>query len=340
MRKQRHIEDVIKRINRSKMRSYGYTDFSNRSFHRHENAKMAANALSRKARYAESNARENSADKSLTLYTNQKCPDCGKIFSSLSNLYRHQKVSHSGLRYSCASCGKKFTCRISLQRHERVVHEGLRCDTCQRIFTSELHKAEHQCPGLRREKSVACKICGSSFSCTSNLNKHVRLLHANNMTEFRHTCQFCQRKFETIEEFVDHVQSVHSACSNCGETLASDLNLSDHLAVCMGTGNHGSVTTLQTKHRLQRTVDQSKSRQPLSCLHCNKVFSTSSNLRKHIRVIHDNMRFECKPCSKAYACKEQLAQHVAKVHQGLMYRWVECSCCTCLEHRWRNICEW
>lgn len=308
------------------MRSYSNSDFSNRSSHRYENFKTTANALSKNAGSIDRDAHKNSADRSVAQFTNYKCPDCGKIFSSLSNLYRHQKVSHSGLRYSCASCGKKFTCRISLQRHERVVHEGLRCNTCQRIFASELMKMEHRCPGSHREKSVTCQICGSSFSCTSNLNKHVRLLHADNMTDelsgavSRQACQFCPRRFESAEELVNHAHSVHSACSKCGETLLPDLNLSEHLAVCSGAFNNGSMTKLQTKHKLRKMIDQPKSRQPINCLHCDKVFSTSSNLRKHIRVIHDNMRFECNVCSRAYACKEQLAQHVVKVHQGLMYR--------------------
>ena len=105
----------------------------------------------------------------------QLCPKCSKVFSSLSNLYRHMKIAHQGHRYQCEDCDKRFTCNDSLQRHIRIVHEDLRCRDCFIIYHSRTDLDSHPCPGSKATDGATCPQCGKTYSCSSNLNKHIKV---------------------------------------------------------------------------------------------------------------------------------------------------------------------
>ena len=64
----------------------------------------------------------------------------------------------------------------------------------------------------------------------------------------------------------------------------------------------------------------------LHCNHCNKDFSNTSNLKKHLKrvqnnppvEIHDNIgskTFQCKLCGNYYSNNSNLKKHINKVHE-------------------------
>ena len=63
-----------------------------------------------------------------------------------------------------------------------------------------------------------------------------------------------------------------------------------------------------------------------NCQKCEKIFSGKSGLSRHIRSIHEGIifRYNCQMCDKTFANTENLTTHVNSIHGGTIYNCGKC----------------
>ncbi|XP_064455308.1 gastrula zinc finger protein XlCGF17.1-like [Ornithodoros turicata] len=133
-----------------------------------------------------------------------QCSDCGKTFSTSSNMHQHERLCHSVERklFQCSTCQKLFTTTSNLYQHQRT-HTGerpFRCTVCGRAFATSTNLRQHERTHTG-EKPFVCTVCAKAFATSTNLRQHHRT----------------------------HTGEKPFACEECGKAFASSTNLRQHL---------------------------------------------------------------------------------------------------------------
>ena len=167
-----------------------------------------------------------------------ECSICGKVFTRLDNLTRHQKFDciedkdnlgvHRESKFKCEQCGKQFSRLDNLRRHN-LVHQDesskFECKLCRTSFTAKTNLQHHErgifsSEGLAKNK---CDVCDEEFCTSKILRKHVNARH-------RHSCEQCGQNFTLKSSLDRHIASRHDvSCEECGKGCCNTNALKRHM---------------------------------------------------------------------------------------------------------------
>ncbi|CAL4128378.1 unnamed protein product, partial [Meganyctiphanes norvegica] len=234
------------------------------------------------------------------------CTECDEVFDTFMQLRQHCLVVHMGVeqeKYLCKTCNKTFSSATGLKVHIETIHEKAQvyeCPVCKESFNQKGNMQNHYRRLHQGEEArkLLCDICSKGFICPSDLRKHVERVHLK-VRKNEVMCDLCGKPFSDSRAMRIHINAVHTKevqhpCPDCKMVFHSLTNMVTHRRRMHG-GAEGR------KH---------------ICEVCHKGFCSPSDLKTHIRVVHENVRkFVCDICGQAFKVCSHLKYHRRK-HTG------------------------
>ena len=202
------------------------------------------------------------------------CSFCGRFFSQVGNLNRHEAIKHRGVRLQCDKCPLLFRDKRALERHGwRHGDSKFSCPDCGEIFKHQDTLKNHiRVAHENLESLLSCTICKKDFTSKVNLRKHKRNLHEKNLHEKENKekekwpCEQCGKIKESKQLLQDHIKrhNQHFPCQMCGKVYKCSRSLIDHEAAV---------------HKLQENDTEGG----FPCDYCGKKKATKSLLKTHLK---------------------------------------------------------
>ena len=253
-----------------------------------------------------------------------QCTLCSKKFETLKKMKRHKKDRHSS--FMCTTCGDTFSGSSKLETHNYRVHEigGNPCGFCKQICTSKtalrMHLLLYHDPNDSEE--TACTTCGKTFPSKRRAKQHEASFHALSFP-----CTKCPKTFSSRTMLEQHLKT-HNAptkCELCTDEFRADYAMKKHLYEahdktefkpafeCDVCGSFFYRKTLLNAHKRVHEKDPK-----LVCNMCDKLFSSGSSLKIHIKNVHEKIKNNfCDQCDYKTGRSSKLKVHIKQVHENV-----------------------
>ena len=135
-----------------------------------------------------------------------QCPECGALYSERSNMLRHYRSKHEGVKYSCAQCGQQFSQQSTVQKHIESVHEGVKypCPQCD-YQASEKCSLQAHIQSIHEGIKYPCNQCDYQATQRGNLQTHIQIKHEG----VKYPCNHCDYQANRKHLLWRHLKNQH-----------------------------------------------------------------------------------------------------------------------------------
>ena len=159
---------------------------------------------------------------------------------------------------------------------------------------------------LPRRSWRKCYECQASFRYKRNLVMHIKTIHEE---EQQFKCELCKQVLQTRWTLRRHLEEQHEIF-NLEDVISSEAKKMFSCELC--------ELEFSRKENLERHMGThaSSSSSKHTCTDCGKQFTTNFSLSRH-QVVHasDRERLHCNICDKTFSTTGNLARHMDGVHK-------------------------
>ena len=266
-----------------------------------------------------------------------KCEHCSKEFLTKEGLKRHVKLIHRNERYKCDIChvkSKSVTYHKIHMRSHMPDEDQLKCDKCDTFVTNNQYKltrhikTNHSSTRNIQKNCIVCKIELSSFS---DYHNHMREKHPKGS---RVPCEFCSSNFSDIWTMKMHLLKSHFMCHKCDNKFETDEQMLNHMKdshdddyqcnLCPQRFFEGKLLARHIRH-IHENIRYEKR---FPCDICDYIATVPSQLKYHKKIKHEKSEiFKCEFCDHQTTYKGHLKRHVLTVHQKENLPLQKCEIC-------------
>jgi len=211
------------------------------------------------------------------------------------------------------------------------------CLFCEKSYKSiaayERHLAQHRNKGKEGQAGGVVEDEETTTTFTLDVNENDEIVSSPRLK-----CGKCSQEFILEADFEKHRKSECTKthiCALCHKTFSSTQTLSNHIK--LHTKELEFSCEICNKQFVSRSVlgNHMKTHDPafkvprFKCMHCPKVLTHPSNLKRHIRTAHfelsDKKTYDCTECDKSFRDPSALKHHL-KTH--MQVRPFPCTYCS------------
>ena len=168
------------------------------------------------------------------------------------------------------------------------------------------------------------------YNCTKCEYKtnHIGKLKNHNKThEGRKYCNLCDFSATTSSTLNIHIKNVHeekkNSCENCGKVFTmmyqlNNLKLKVHSDTPKSFFCKICDKSFHFRHDLNHHLKLSHNEKRFNCDHCKNTFATVSSLKNHT-LTHNAPNIQCKDCDFKTHTKTKLNEHIERLHNEQTY---------------------
>ncbi|KAG4145912.1 hypothetical protein ERO13_D05G124000v2 [Gossypium hirsutum] len=223
--------------------------------------------------------------------TSNECQECGATFRKPAHLKQHLQ-SHS--------LERPFVCLV---------------DDCHASYRRKDHLNRHLLQHQGKLFSCPIETCNSKFAFQGNMKRHVKEFHdedsssSDAASQKQYVCQEvgCGKVFKFSSKLKKHedshvkLDSVEAFCSepSCLKYFTNEQCLKAHVQSCHQYINCQICGAKQLKKNIKRHLRSHESGVASERIKCDfggclHTFSTKSNLRQHVKAVHEELKpFAC-----------------------------------------------
>ena len=232
---------------------------------------------------------------------NFKCSQCPKEYPVKSELNFHIKVVHTEKTLKCPECSKFFSLPKLLKKHLEVCHNAdykpaeakFVCDKCDFKTAVKINLQDHidvKHNGIK----PCCTYCDFQTINPSLLRKHTKIIHKNG-SKCNLICDECSHEGKNWKDFRAHLKSSHP----------------EYFKEKVLVGNDEAIYNDPLKRNVK-------------CTKCDKTFSFFQDMKKHVKAVHEGVKYNCDQCDFQSGYKNMLRNHVRKVHEHYRHKCSQC----------------
>ncbi|XP_023031914.1 zinc finger protein 585B [Drosophila willistoni] len=234
--------------------------------------------------------------KLVTDRTDMYCYYCHMVFHGGTKLRHHCIYDHSQLHYACFDCGETF-----LDSNQLHIHQA---------------DKQHQTTVVNNQEKDDDTDGGGGVTVAADDNDE----ESSEILHYR--CQKCGQIFDRVYSILRHERDVHRNPENyeCNDTdcrrvfdtkRGYSIHMKKHVKRLGST-----VKMVKTDPTKPPTTSPTPGNFPCPMKHCQKTFQTRAQLAYH-KITHSGEEFYCIICSKRLSSRSNMRRHIRTVHNPL-----------------------
>lgn len=178
-------------------------------------------------------------------------------------------------------------------------------------------------------KKLQCLLCNKTVSSRSNAKKHMQVHGLDQEPIEERTCPHCNKVFDYANLCKKHLKRtckmmMKAKCDTCELVFESGVLLKQHIKLehdackfkCRYCDHIASSAQNKLNHEKRIHLN-------LDCKLCRKLFDSEQEKDLHV-CEQTQERYKCDKCEKSYKAKGELRNHMLVVHEGLRYPCPHC----------------